>query len=134
MKKIGLDIGLLINRLTLGVLMLLHGVHKLLHGMPGVEKQLASRDLPTFLAHGVHLGEIIAPILMIIGFRTRLAALVYTAVMAVAFFLVHTKNLWTLTNNGGWLHELIALFMFGGLALVFTGGGRYAVSRRHRWD
>lgn len=134
MKQRNLNIGLLIFRLNLGVLMLFHGVYKLINGVDGIKGMLAETGMPSFLAYGVHLGETIASILMIVGYRTKLASLVYTLVMAVAFLLAHTDNFFALGKSGAWAHEGIALFLFGGLGLVFTGGGKYALSSTHKWD
>lgn len=114
--------------------MLFHGIYKLINGIGGIKGMLADMGLPSFLAYGVHLGETIAPILLILGFRTKLAALVYTLVMVVAFGMAHTENLLALGQSGAWAHELIALFLFGGLGLTFTGGGKYALSTTHKWD
>ncbi len=48
------DLGKLIIRLTLGGLMLFHGIAKLLNGVGFIEGELASHGLPTFLAYGVY--------------------------------------------------------------------------------
>lgn len=128
------NIGLLIFRLNFGVFMLFHGIHKLINGVDHIKGMLSGMGLPAFLAHGVHLGETVAPILFIIGFRTKLAALVFTFIMVVAFAMAHTQNFFALGQSGAWAHELVALYLFGGLGLVFTGGGKYAVSSTNKWD
>ncbi len=114
--------------------MLFHGLYKLINGVNGIKGMLAEAGLPAFLAYGVHLGETIAPILLILGFRTKLAALVFTLVMVAAFGMAHTENFFALGKSGAWAHELIALFLFGGLGLTFTGGGKYVLSSTHKWD
>lgn len=133
MKK-NVDLGLLIFRLTLGILMFMHGIHKVIYGVDGIKGMLAGYGLPEFLAYGVHLGETIAALLLIIGYRTRLAAVAFTGVMVVAFLMAHMDPFFGLGKSGAWLHEGIALFLFGGLGLIFTGGGKYAVSSTHNWD
>ena len=132
--KRNIDIGLLIFRLTLGILMFMHGLHKVIYGLEGIKGMLVEAGLPSFLAYGVHLGETIAAILMIVGFRTRLASIMYTGVMVVAFLMAHMDPLFALGKSGAWLHEGIALFLFGGLGLIFTGGGKYALSSKNQWD
>lgn len=132
--KRNIDLGLLIFRLTLGILMFMHGLHKLINGVDGIKGMLAGYGLPEFLAYGVHLGETIAALMIIIGYRTRLAAVAFTIVMVVAFLMAHMDPLFALGKSGAWLHEGIALFLFGGLGLIFTGGGKYAVSSTHNWD
>ncbi len=128
------DLGLLILRLTLGGLMLFHGIAKLIHGVGGIEGMLAAKGLPAFLAYGVYVGEIIVPILLIIGFRTRIAAIIFAFNMLVALLLAHSGDIFSLSQHGGWAVELIALFLFGAVALFFTGGGQYALSKNDQWD
>jgi len=134
MESRNLNIGLLIFRLNIGVWMLFHGVYKLVNGVDGIKGMLTDMGLPTFLAYGVHVGETIAPIFIILGYRTKLAALAFTLVMVVAFGMAHIENFLALGKSGAWAHELIALFLFGGLGLIFTGGGKYALSSTHKWD
>lgn len=134
MEQRNLNIGLLIFRLNIGGFMLFHGIHKLINGVDGIKGMLAEMGLPTFLAYGVHFGETIAPILLILGFRTKLAAFIFTGVMVVAFGMAHTEDILSLGKSGAWAHELIALFLFGGLGLALTGGGKYALSTAHKWD
>lgn len=128
------NIGLLIIRLSIGLLMLLHGISKLLHGIDGISQMVTNLGLPQFLSYGVFIGEIVMPLLIIIGFRTRLASIIFVFNMLTAFLLVHTPDLFKLTPQGGWAIELLALYLFGALALFFTGAGKYAVSSSSKWD
>ncbi|HMN32535.1 MAG: DoxX family protein [Chitinophagaceae bacterium] len=134
MLKRNQNIGLFIFRLSLGILMFFHGFHKLMNGVKGIKEMLAEKGMPEFLAYGVHLGETIAPILIIIGYRTRLASLAFSIVMVVAFWLAHSSDLFVLTKSGAWKNELIALYLLGGVGLFFTGAGKYAVSTKSKWD
>ncbi|WP_343330410.1 DoxX family protein [Polaribacter staleyi] len=127
------SIGLLILRITLGALMLLHGIAKL-KGISYIKDMLRESSLPTVLAYGVYITEIIAPILVLIGFRTRLSAAVYAFGILFALFLVHLKEIFQLNKFGGWELELLGLYTFGAVALFFTGGGKIAVSSSHKWD
>lgn len=126
--------GLLILRVSLGVLMLLHGIAKLVKGVGGIESMLEQAGLPGFLAYGVYLGEILAPALLIIGFRTRVAALLFICTMLVAIFIANPEKVAMLLNTGGWAVELQALFLFGALTLFFTGGGKLSISSKNKWD
>jgi putative oxidoreductase len=119
------DLGKLIVRLTLGVLLLFHGIAKLLNGIGFIEGQLASHGLPTILAYGVYIGEVIAPLMVILGYQTRIGALIIVFNMIVAIALVHGHQLLTLSSNGGWALELQGFFLFTALALIFLGPGRY---------
>jgi putative oxidoreductase len=134
MKQNGLSTGLLILRISLGVLMLLHGIAKITGGVGGIENNLVDKGLPGFIAYGVYVGEVIAPLMMIVGFRTRLAALIFAFNMLVAALLVHPNDIFALTDRGIYSLETLALFLFGGLALFFTGGGKFAVSSKSWWD
>jgi uncharacterized membrane protein YphA (DoxX/SURF4 family) len=75
------DIGKLLLRLTLGGLILLHGLGKIAGGVSGISGMLTGIGLPAGLAHGVYLG---------LG-------------------LVHTKDLFVLTKTGGWGIERYAV-------------------------
>ena len=134
MKQNSYSAGILILRITLGVLMLLHGFPKIINGVEGMENTLIERGLPGFIAYGVYVGEVIAPLMMIVGFRTRLAALLFSFNMVVAAVLAHPNDIFALTERGTWAIETLGLFLFGGLALVFTGGGKFAVSSKSWWD
>ncbi|OWG38110.1 GntR family transcriptional regulator [Stutzerimonas stutzeri] len=121
------DAGKLVLRLAVGVLMLLHGIHKLLHGVDGIAGMLGGMGLPTFLAYGVYLGEVVGPVLVIIGLYTRLGALLMLGNLVVALALAHRDELWSLGSMGGWAIELQGLFLFGALAIMLLGAGRYSV-------
>lgn len=121
--------GKLVLRLTLGILMLLHGIAKISSGVAGVEKMLAGIGLPGFIAFGVYIGEVLAPILVIIGFYARVGAAVIVVNMIFAIVLAHQADLFTLTRTGGWALELQGFFLLTALALVLMGPGRYSINR-----
>jgi len=125
------DLGLLILRLTIGLLMIPHGINKLLHpdAFGYIESTLDAKNLP-----GVFIGEIVAPLLIVLGFRSRLAALVMFLNGLATLYLAYSDKLSAFTQQGGWAPELPALFFLGALALLFTGGGKYALSTRNKWD
>jgi putative oxidoreductase len=128
-----LNLGILLIRISIGLLMLLHGISKL-NGVSFIEGMLTAKGLPEFLAYGVYLTEIVAPLLILIGFRTRLASVAFIIGILFAIFLVHSEDVFTLNDHGGWGIELLGLYLFGALALFFTGGGDYAVSTKNKWD
>ncbi|MFA9191478.1 DoxX family protein [Flavobacterium sp. FZUC8N2.13] len=127
------SLGLLILRIALGVLMLLHGIAKI-GNTSFIGGMLTERGLPSFLSYGVYITEIVAPILILVGFRTRLAAAVYVFGALFALFLVHAAQLFLLNQNGGWELELLGLYIAGGITLFFTGGGKTAISSTNQWD
>ena len=124
------DLGKLILRLTLGVLILLHGIAKISGGTAGIEKMLVGNGLPGFLALGVYVGEILAPILVILGFYARLGAAVIVVNMLFAVLLAHRADLFLLTRTGGWALELQAFFLFTAVAVALIGPGRYGINHR----
>ena len=119
------DLGKLIIRLTLGGLMLFHGIAKLLNGVGFIEGELASHGLPTLLAYGVFVGEIIAPLMVVLGYQTRIGALLIIFNMLFAIILVHGNELLSLGRGGGWALELQGFFLFTAVAVIFLGPGRY---------
>lgn len=125
------DAGKLVLRLSVGILMLFHGLFKLANGIGGIQGMVAGAGLPGFFAYGVFVGELIAPILLILGLWTRPAALLIAINMVVAILLVHMGQLGQFTNNGGWQLELQGLFLFGALSIALMGGGRYGLGRRY---
>ena len=123
------DVGKLILRLTLGVLLLFHGVSKFQH--PGtvefIADNLSSSGWPSIFSYGVYFGEIIAPVLIMIGIMTRYSAVVVIVNMLFAIFLMHSADIFSLTQHGGWRLELQAFYLFGALAMVFFGSGNHAL-------
>ncbi|WP_369764863.1 DoxX family protein [Flavobacterium sp. WC2429] len=127
------NLALLILRISVGALMLFHGIAKL-GGVSFIEGMLGEKGLPSFLAYGVYITEIIAPLLILIGYRIRLASVAYIFGLLFATLLVHTGDLFSLNENGGWQLELIGLYLLGALALFFSGSGKYAISTTNKWD
>jgi len=130
----GGDLGKLLLRVSVAGLLILHGIHKIQHGVGGVEGLLEAKDLPTFLAYGVYLSEVAAPALVIVGFQTRLAALVMAGGMAVAIWLAHMEMLGHLNAMGGWAVEFPALFLFGALSIALIGPGSMSMDGRKKSD
>jgi putative oxidoreductase len=129
------SIGHLIVRLMVGLMMLPHGIAKLGEGgLDGIMGMLAGVGLPGFIAYGVFIGEIVAAIMIILGFRARLGALLMAFNMVVAIALAHSTDVFKLTAYGVVSLETQYFYLFSALAIVFLGAGRYAVSRKSKWD
>ena len=129
------DAGKLVLRLTVGVLMLFHGIAKLVGGVAGIGSALAKAGLPEALGYLVFIGEVLAPLLLLLGLWTRVAALVVMVNMIVAVLLVHSGQLLGLTRSGGFALELQAFYLFGALAIALLGAGRYSAGgARGRWN
>ena len=124
------DAGKLLLRLTLGVLFLLHGVAKITGGIAGIEKMVVAAGLPGFFAYGVFIGEVLAPILLILGFYSRISAIIIAINMVVAIALAHAKDLFVIGPQGGWALELQGMFLFTAIAIALIGPGRFSINRR----
>lgn len=121
------DLGKLILRLTLGVLILLHGLSKITNGVGGISGMLTSHGLPGALAYLALVGEVVAPILIILGLFTRLGGWIIAINMLFAFGLAHSGQLASLSQSGGWALELQGMFLFTAVAIGFMGAGRFSV-------
>lgn len=123
------DFGKLLLRLTFGILILFHGVAKMENGVGWIAKMLQAAGLPGFIAYGAYIGEVIAPVLIILGIFTRPAALVMAFNILVAVLLVVAGKFFTVTDVGAWGLEGEALYFFGGLVIMFLDSGRYSVMK-----
>ena len=124
------DLGKLVLRLSLGLLVLLHGVAKITGGIGFITQVVQDAGLPGFVAYGVYIGEVVAPVLVILGLHVRLGAAVIALNMAVAIFLVHTAELFALNQTGGWALELQGMFLFGAVAVALLGPGNFSVNKK----
>jgi len=121
------DAAKLILRLALGILILLHGISKMTHGVGGIVGMVHAHGWPSFVAYFVYIGEVVAPILIIAGIFTRLGGLLIAVNMLVAFFLVHRGQLFMLNGQGGWQLELQGMYLVAALAVALMGAGRFSV-------
>ncbi|NQS84931.1 DoxX family protein [Pantoea allii] len=126
------DFGKLLLRLTLGGLLLFHGEFKLVHGVGWIAHLLRQHGLPGFLAWGAWLGEIVAPLMLIVGFMTRPAAFIIAVNIVVATLLVKTGAVWHRTDVGAWALETEALFLLGAFIIMLLGPGKYTLIRDSR--
>jgi putative oxidoreductase len=120
------DGGKLLLRLMVGVLLILHGLHKLLNGPGGVEGMLQAHGIPGFLGYAVYLGEVLGPALVILGVYTRIGGLLIVANMLVAILLTRGINIFHLNENGGWAIELELFYGLSALAVAMLGAGKYS--------
>ena len=129
------DAGKLVLRVSVAGLILLHGIAKLRHGLGDVADAMERLHLPVAVGNLIYIGEVAAPLLMIVGFWTRPAAAIVCATMLVALVAGHPRDLLTITTHGGLLLEVQWMFFLATLAAALLGAGRYSLGGREgRWN
>lgn len=125
-------------RLALAAALFPHGAQKLLgwfggYGFTGTMQFFTgTMHIPALLALGVILIEFFAPLLLVAGFLTRLAALGIGVVMGTAMMMVHVQNGFFMNWSGTQKGEGIEYFVLAiGIAasLLVSGGGTASVDR-----
>ena len=123
------DIAKLLLRVSVGVLILFHGIHKVIHGIDGVKAMLSSAGLPELLSYGVYVGELIAPIFIILGLYARVASLILGLNMLVAIFLAYGFS-FSLAKYGGLALESPLMFLIMSFLIFLLGSGKYSVNNK----
>lgn len=128
LSSLNADTGKLIVRLSVGCMMLFHGVAKIMHpaSMDFISGMLTANHLPAVLAYGVYIGEVVAPLMVIVGYQARVGALLMAINMGFAIFLAHSGDILSLSEHGGWAIELQAFYFLSAAAVVFLGSGSLA--------
>lgn len=124
------DIAKLILRLTLGIMILFHGVDKIINGISGVKYLITNAGLPEFLAYGVYIGEIVVPILIVLGLYARAASLILALNMFLAIFLAYGNSLFELGKHGAPVFELPFLYLILSILVYLLGTGKYGVNAK----
>ena len=121
--------GKLTLRLTVGILMLFHGIAKIMNqgSMEFIGSSLSGIGMPPAIAYGVYIGEIIAPLMIIAGYHARVGGLIVVVNMIFAVGLVHSGDIFSLSKHGGWALELQAFYLLGGLSIALLGSGKFAI-------
>ena len=129
------DWGKLLLRLAVGGLLIFHGIAKLKNGVGWMAGPLSGLGLPAFVAYGAYVGEVVAPILVILGKWARIGGLVVAFNMLSAIIIALRGKVFTLNQGGGWAIELEMLFLLGGVIIFLLGSGKYSVSKgTGAWD
>jgi len=123
MKKASIDFGLLLMRVGFSVGLMTHGYGKFLkviHGNFEFGDPIGiGSTLSLILAT---IGEFIAPILIILGWKTRLATIFPTLTMLVAFAIAHDGDPFS-------RKEKAFVYLIAFLTLYFTGPGKYSIGK-----
>ncbi len=123
------DAGKLILRITSAGLILFHGIAKIIHGIGGLSAGLAQMHIPGFVAYGVYVGEVVAPLFVLFGLWTRIASLVVVFDLVMAILLVAHRNVFVLQRSGAWGLEAEAFFLLTALVVFLVGPGKYTILR-----
>jgi len=124
------DIAKLILRLTVGGMMLFHGVHKIFSGVGFIAGKFEDIGMPGAFAYLVFLGEIVAPILLIIGYKTRIGATLIIATMIIAISLAFPGQWFALSKVGALAMENQYLFILSSLVIILLGAGKYSIEKQ----
>lgn len=114
-------------RLGLGITILFHGYHKLTHGVGHLQEDLIALGIPGVIAYLAYLGEIVAPIMLILGFFSRAAGL-FIIGTCIFIFMVRWGNGTFLISpkTGGLIIAEAYLYLSSALCILFAGSGKYA--------
>lgn len=125
--------GALLLRLTLGGILLSHGLLKLLvFSLAGTAEFFASVGFPGYLAYPVVLGEIGGGLLLVSGLFARWAALAVLPILLGALS-VHIGNGWLFSaNGGGWEFPLVLVLL--AVTQFLLGNGAYALRIPEKWQ
>ena len=123
--KRNIDLGLLVLRVGLAALLLTHGTPKFLEFFGGnmavVGDPIGIGGLITTLL--VILAEFIAPVLIIIGLKTRMAAILVMILMAAAAFVVHASDPFG-------VKEKALLYLIGFTVIALMGAGKISMDKK----
>lgn len=119
-------LALFILRLALGLIMLMHGSHKVFGGLHQTAHFMAGVGIPTWLAYVASFVELIGGLLVLAGFFTRFAACALMIDMLVAIWKVHWHNgLLGSPDRPGYEFPLSLLAI--AFALIISGAGPISI-------
>ncbi len=118
------DIGLAILRILPSIMLMTHGIpklNKLIAGDFAFADPLGIGQAPSLFL--TVIGEVLAPALMIIGFKTRIAAIPSLVTMLVAAFVVHAQDPFG-TKEKALLYAVVFL------VIALLGPGKFSIDRK----
>lgn len=121
--------GATLLRITLGSLLLSHGLLKLLvFSVAGTVAFFESLGLPPIAAHLTIFGEVAGGTALILGILPRLAALLSLPILLGAWH-AHSGNGWVFSNaGGGW--EFPAFLVATAVVVAIQGGGKWSLGTK----
>ncbi len=126
------QLGLTVLRVVVGLVFVAHGWRKVMVGFDQVSQSFAGLGIPAPLAAAVlaMLAELVGGALLIIGLKTRLAAIPPAIVMVVATVVAHLPHGFFLPK--GYEYTLVLLAAL--VTLILAGPGPYSVDEiLRRW-
>lgn len=120
--------GAFLTRITLGSILLAHGVLKILvFTIPGTVGYFESLGLPAIFAYLTIFGEIFGGSALILGIYPRLVALLSLPILVGATW-VHGTNGWVFSNvGGGW--EFPVLLIILAIVVAIQGNSSFALKQ-----
>ena len=134
--------------ISLGILLLFHGMHKLLYGTEHIQKMIidtyspssqfgfcgfcmsefVQRTVPTdfyapnlkYITYAVYLGEVVAPLFLIFGKYIRVVSTIVALNMVAVIFFAYQDSLLMLKENGAWAIETPMLYLVIAIALILS--------------
>jgi putative oxidoreductase len=129
------DLAKLLIRITCGGILLFHGIHKVFVEIDHVKVIVKDAGMPEFIAYGNIVGEFVAPIFVLLGYKTRIAALIIAFNMLMSIIIAHPDIVFSINDYGGWMIETNMLYLMTAVALFFSGAGKYSLSKGvGKWD
>ena len=123
-KKLKVDIRLAMLRIVSSAFLLSHGIpkfQKLLNGDFQFADPIGIGSTPSLFL--TTIGEVICPVLVIVGYKTRWASLAIVIVIAVAGFIVHGPDPFG-------KKELALLYLTCFIVIILLGPGRYSIDKK----
>lgn len=127
------DLGKLVLRITVGGLLLFHGVHKLLNGIAPIKAMVTAHGIPEAVAYGVYAGEIAGPLMVLLGLFARIGGALIAVNMLAAVFLAGLTQATMFNAMGGYALELEAFYFWCAVAVILLGSGRFSIAGG-RWN
>jgi len=123
-----LNYGAFIIRVSLGVVLLAHGLLKVyVFTIPGTVGYFDSLGLPAIAAYLTIFGELAGGTALILGIYSRLVAALSLPLL-IGSVWVHAANGWLFSApNGGWEFPLLLVAL--AVAVTIQGGGAFALRK-----
>ena len=117
-----------LGRIFLSTIFLIEGINKIFH-YEGTIQYMESFSVPDFLAIPAIILEILFPLLLIIGYQTKISALIMAIFTIVVAIIFHTD----FSDQMQFISFLKNIAIVGGFLIIFVNGaGKYSVDNKFR--